>query len=266
MTIDLKDTTFIIPLCIESKDRAENAKITLSYLCHHLDTNIIVLEYDRGGSKLKNILNDINSNNIDHRFIENTSGNNIFHRTRFLNEMLSTVTTPVVVNYDIDIVLEPYAYRRCSDFIIGGHDLIYPYFWGNSQYQIYNSGREKIKNTLSLDSLTNTDKNLTRSEYGHCQWFKTKSYIEGGMENENFLSYGPEDKERGERFKKMGYTVVWSNFFVYHIEHSRTENSSGHNPMMTHNNNLFNQLSKLNKEQLIYYYNNVDYIKKYKVK
>ena len=39
--VDLSDTTFIIPLFLESEDRKVNAEITLSYLCKHLKTNII---------------------------------------------------------------------------------------------------------------------------------------------------------------------------------------------------------------------------------
>ena len=35
-----------------------------------------------------------------------------------------------------------------------------------------------------------------------------KAYIEGGMENENFIAYAPEDVERYHRFVKLGYRVV----------------------------------------------------------
>lgn len=263
--IDLSDTTFIIPIGIESEDRKQNAIITLSYLCKHLNSNIIIFEYDKL-PKVHNIINSINTHTttIDHIFMPNTSSNDIFHRTRFLNEMLVKVTTPVVVNYDIDILLEPQAYRKCSDFIRKGHDLVYPYFWGDSQYQINYQGRHKVLQSLSLNSLTSSDKNLTRSEYGHCQFFKTSSYLEGGMENEGFISYAPEDQERGYRFKKLGYNVMWSTDYVYHIEHTRGINSSSRNPMMEINNKLFDQIKSFSLDELKEYYKKADYIKKYK--
>ena len=44
--INLLETTFIIPVGIESSDREDNVNITLSYLDKHLNTNIIILEYD----------------------------------------------------------------------------------------------------------------------------------------------------------------------------------------------------------------------------
>lgn len=265
--IDLTNTTFIIPLCIESKDREMNTFITLSYLCKYLHTNIIVYEYDKV-SKFCDIIGSINigNSNLQHIFVSDETGNGIFHRTKFLNEMLITVKTPVVVNYDIDILLKPDLYQKSSDLIINGHDLVYPYFWKQHQRQINYTGRVKVFDTISLDTLNNSDYKIEDSEYGHCQFFNTKSYISGGMENEGFISWAPEDQERGHRFKTLGYKVMWSNNtqdYVYHIEHTRGSNSSTNNPLLDHNNKLFAYIKSLPKDQLISYYKNVDYIKKY---
>jgi hypothetical protein len=84
------------------------------------------------------------------------------------------------------------------------------------------------------------------------------------MENEGFISYAPEDQERGYRFKKLGYNVMWSTDYVYHIEHTRGINSSARNPMMEVNNKLFDRIKSLSLDELKEYYKNVDYIKKYK--
>lgn len=269
--IDLLDTTFIIPICIESSDRKVNALTTLSYLCNHLFTNIIIYEYDTI-SKMPEIINSVKDkypknltlNGLTHIFEQNKSGNDIFHRTKFLNEMLNLVKTNIVVNYDIDILLQPSVYRKCSNLINSGFDLVYPYFFGKSQYQINYTGKDKVIKSLLLNDLLNTDYQTYQSAYGHCQFFKTKSYIDGGMENENFISYGPEDQERGYRFKTLGYKVMWSDDYVYHMEHTRGNNSSTNNPMMAHNNKLFDYLKTLSNDQLREYYNNIDYIKKYK--
>lgn len=265
--INLEDTTIIIPICIESPDRRLNTIITLSYLCKYLtNTNIIVLEHDVN-SQVPDILNSINNSNnnkIEYIFSLNDSNNQIFHRTKFLNEMLARVKTPVVVNYDIDILLQPHVYLECSNLIKSGFDLVYPYFWGDSQYQVNNSGRNKLLNSLFLNNLTPKDFNITISQYGHCQFFNTKSYIDGGMENEGFISYAPEDQERGYRFKKLGYNVMWANNYVYHIEHSRGINSSGLNPLMKHNNELFEYIKTLSTDQLKEYYNTINYRNKYK--
>lgn len=263
MPIDLKNTTFMIPVGIESEDRRINTEITLSYLCKHLETNIIIYEFSKF-PEIDDILKKIDSGNNNIKHIFKKSDDVIFHRTRFLNEMLDLVETPVVVNYDVDILLEPNVYKKCSDKIINGADLVYPYFWGDSQRRIFYSGRGKIKNGLDVSVLDNNDFDTCRSEYGHCQFFKTETYKKGGMENEGFISYAPEDQERGYRFKFLGYDVQWSEDYVYHIEHTRGINSSSANPMMQNNNNLFGYIKSLSKDDLIRYYQNVEYLKKYK--
>ena len=48
---------------------------------------------------------------------------------------------------------------------------------------------------------------IIHQSYGWAQFFKTSVYKEGGMENENFKAYAPEDKERFYRFTTLGYSV-----------------------------------------------------------
>lgn len=261
--LNLKDTTFIIPISIESEDREKNAMINLSYLCKHLETNITIFEVG-SEPKLDRILSKIDTSKCQINYLYDNNVDQIFHRTKFLNIMLDTVKTKVVVNYDIDVLLKPEVYEKCQQHILNGQDLVYPYFFGNSQYQVYYTGRDKIESTMDLNTLDILDYNICRSEYGQCQFFNTESYKKGGMENEGFISYAPEDQERGYRFKKLDYNVMWNNDFIYHIEHTRGINSSNKNPMMDINNKLFEFIKSLTKEQLIEYYKNIEYLKKYK--
>lgn len=265
--IDLRDTTFMIPVSIESDDRRTNTLITLSYLCKHLDTNIIIYEHDTV-KRVPEILDKVKSNktNIDYIYHDSASDDGIFHRTKFLNIMLSSVKTRVVVNYDVDVLLLPRVYEICANLIRDDRDLIYPYFWGRSQYQVNYAGRDKIATALDLTMLEPTDYNVERSEYGQCQFFNTQSYKDGGMENEGFVSYAPEDQERGYRFKELGYKVGWDYNYIYHLEHTRGPNSSTANPKMQDNFALFDTIKSMSKDQLVEYYANVDYIKKYQIK
>ena len=80
------------------------------------------------------------------------------------------------------------------------------------------------------------------------------TYIKGGMENENFKAYAPEDKERYYRYTTLGYKVGRITDYIYHLEHSRGENSWFSNPHMTSNNDEWEKIQRMNKEQLIEYY------------
>ena len=262
MKKDLKDVTFIIPVRLESNDRIINSQITLKHLLDNFDTNIIVLEHDSSPKFADRVFQNNIPNSVTLVF-ENSHNQFAFHRTRFLNQMLFMVQTPIVVNYDVDVLLDVNTYVGCRNEIRNGADLVYPYFWGNSQWQVQYSGRQKLQRGLNLSKLRKPDVVLTRSEYGHCQFFNTDSYKKGGGENEYFVSYAPEDQERGYRFKELGYQVKWGTSHVYHLEHVRTENSSSKNPMMSHNFGIFDKLKSLSKSELIEYYKDPEYLRKY---
>ena len=247
----LEDLTFIIPVRVESQDRQENALVTLSHLCKYFKSNIIILEEDTN-PKIPSILDTIavNDMRINYHFLP--SSEDVFHRTKFLNMMLRMVTTSVVVNYDIDVLLLPHVYEKCYNLIKSGQDLVYPYFFGWSWLPIFPPERKKLLSGTQFESLEFPTR--YNSQYGFCQFFNTKSYIEGGMENEGFVSFAPEDRERGYRFQKLGYKVMWSDDFVYHLEHGRGVNSDQRNPMFKRNEELFEYIKTLSVEELRAYY------------
>lgn len=255
--LDLKDTTFIVPIRIESTDRAFNFQYVIQYLCRNFETNIMVWESDKKPIASE-ILRRINPYKTKIKYWFEKTEDSTFHRTRLLNEMLADCKTTIVVNYDADILLEPSTYLKACEAIRSGQaHLVYPYFLGESQKKVF-------RTTLRSNLLEEQKHHPARSLCGHCQFFDRKAYIEGGMENESFLSYGAEDVERMDRFRKLGYKVIWlDDCYVYHIEHSRGPNSGKDNPHFEANENLFNDLSALDPDQLRAHYKTVSYLKKY---
>lgn len=258
---NLLDCTFITAVKLESKDREFNFLRVIQFLCDNFATNIIIkesAEFSRVVELLPYI--DRKECNIIHTFEHNIGA---FHRTRLLNEALVASKTSVTVNYDIDVFMEPKAYVAARDKVMSGWDLVFPFLQGdNAQKQV--TVPEHIKNDYKGESLFNTDWITPWQSYcGHCQFFRTDSYIAGGMENENFMSYGPEDREREERFRKLGYKITWMNDPIYHIEHSRDHNSSPSNPHFHANEDLMHRLRNMSKLELQEYYKNQEYLKKY---
>jgi predicted glycosyltransferase involved in capsule biosynthesis len=262
--INLPDLTFIIPVRIESKDRHLNALATLGYLCHHLNSKIIILE-DDVSPKIPAILEETKTGEMNIKYLYRNTGNSLFHRTKFLNIMLRMVTTSVVANYDIDVLLLPESYQQCYDTIKHkNQDMILPHFYGDSEYQINSKGRTKILESFDLKKLDESDAKIFITPpkkcppcHGFCQFFNTHSYIEGGMENEEFISYGPEDVERVNRFYRLGYKVLWLDKYVWHLEHSRDINSNDSNPYYKKNWALTGRLMyEFSVDQLREYYRN----------
>jgi predicted glycosyltransferase involved in capsule biosynthesis len=265
---DLTNSTFIIPIRIDSPDREFNFLYVLDFLTKNFQTNIIIKESDYS-QKAKVLLDTVDQRLCKINYLFEQTDDNCFHRTRLLNEMLQLVKTPVTVNYDIDVLLQPDQYIKAQYAVLNeGIDLIYPFTKGDSQRQsiIPNAMKQQWRQWRAgfpLDVFNEQFLAPWNSLCGHCQFFKTQSYRSGYMENEEFMSYGAEDVERMNRFKKLGYSVMWLDGLVYHIEHMRGPNSSPSNPYFKANEKLYYWLQSLNKQQTIDYYSNVPYLKKY---
>jgi hypothetical protein len=268
MKIDLKEATFIIPIRIESSDRLRNVITTTAFLLENFDTNIIIKEVD-SESVFKNealpILKDILDIDITINHIFEKSEDSLFHRQKVLNEMIVETDTEIVVNYDCDVLLPLSSYCEAYESILNHeYDVIYPYGEGIYQQQVKATDEivSHFLQTKDFDYLENHSK-LHTSDFGWAQFFNRQIYIDGGMENENFRAYAPEDKERFYRFTTLGYNVGRIYGYVYHLEHSRGENSWFNNPHMAHNNEVWNFISSLSKQELEEYYSKQEYLKKY---
>jgi hypothetical protein len=268
MRIDLTEATFIIPIRIESNDRLRNIITTTAFLLENFDTNIIIKEVD-SESIFKNvalpILKNILDVDINIQHIYEKSDSPSFHRQRVLNEMIVAADTEIVVNYDCDVLLPLDSYHEAYNSILHHtHDVIYPYGQGMYQKQVQASD-EIVSNFLqTMDySILDSNSSISTSDFGWAQFFNRQVYIDGGMENENFVAYSPEDKERFYRFTTLEYNVGRIHDYVYHLEHARGQNSWINNPYMDTNNDEWQKIQSMNKEQIKQYYSNQEYFKKY---
>ena len=256
-----------MPLRIESNDRLRNVVLSLGYLLNNFKTNVIIEEVDtdskfqeHAAPKLQEIVEDLSPITLMYE----QSDDPIFHRTRILNDMLMESKTDVVVNYDCDVIFPLMSYLSAYQMILNdGYDLVYPYGQGHYQRKVavdQNLVTNFINSRFTEDSFANhPNSEVSTSDYGWAQFFNRQSYIDGGLENENFISYGYEDNERPERFKRMGYKVGRVDGTIYHMEHARTMNSWFTNPHIQNNKDLYEKLSEMNDEELMTYYNTVEY-------
>ena len=272
---NLTDTTFIIPVKIESDDRLRNAITVCCFLLSKFDTNILIKEVNsepvfenEALPQIKEFIGD--TSNIIYYF-EKESDNSFFHKTRYFNELLSKCNTDVVSAYDIDVLLPVSTYLKAEKMCKDEYDLVYPFGFGTQENQVKWQKKVFASDELVSDFLNqNFDFSIfenhsqkDRAQWGHAQFFKRKSYIEGGMENENFKAWGPEDEEKHYRFPKLGYNLGRVIDWVYHLEHSRGDDSERTNIYFHDNLKLMEDIRSLSEEELKNYYNTQEYLKKY---
>jgi len=270
MKVNLSQATFIIPIRIESSDRLRNVITTTAFLLENFDTNIMIKEVDYQSVFEKQaipILEEIVEDDIWKNFDFNFEKTNepLFHKTRILNEMITKADTDIVISYDCDAILPKESYKIAYDYIVNdGFDVVYPYGHGMYQKQVAATD-EVVSNFLDKNdySYLNSVSKIHTSDFGWMQFYKKQSYIDSGMHNENFKAYAPEDKEIFHRFKTLDFKVGRIDNYVYHLEHARGENSWFSNPHMKSNMGEWEKIQTMNKQNLLEYYSQQEYLKKY---
>jgi hypothetical protein len=253
IVINLSDVTFNIPVRFDSPERKENIELVIFYLFHHFKTNLYVCE--EAEQKKFEYLKKYGCR----YFYLRPSYPNL-HRTRCLNFMATQSRTPIISHYDCDVLFKPGCYEEAVEKIRKNvYDLCFPF--GGKFYDMPRRYYEKIKSSLSLDEIKEKDCLLLNSRsIGGAMFWNKKSFIAGGMENENFIGWGYDDNERVERFTKLGFKVGRVEGSLFHLAHPRKSISSFNsfkkiigyikNPHPRKNKKEFRKVKSMSKEDL----------------
>ena len=261
----MMDLTFLIPTRIETEDRLRNIISSVSYLLRHIPAKVIVKEVSNHPTFKFRAISEIrkyaDTSNLTYLYEETEEP--LFCKSKVLNDLIVAAGTKVVANYDADCILPlesyHYAYNAIND---NQADVVYPYGCGVYQWRAeYNQDiYEEFVNRLDV-SVLDKNKTLSNSTIGWTQFINRQKYIESYMMNENFISWGCEDDEFYYRMSVLGNRIGRIDSYVYHLEHSRTHNSWFSNPNFNNNWILWNTIKTFDKEQLVEYYKNQDYLK-----
>lgn len=242
--IGLMDTTFIVPVHFDHKDRKKNTDLSICMVQRTFDTKVVVGEQGShvfGYTKL---------------FASYRKFNNMarFHRTKMLNDMIKDADTEYVVNWDCDTFLPPLQIYLSVLELRSGADIVYP-FDGRVYHVPRAQNFEQLEKSLDtgiygLNTFLGKSGKEVISSVGHAVFYNKKSFIESGMENEYMISYAPEDCERWDRFHILGYIVKRISGPMYHMMHYRGIDSSNNNPFFRKNWQEYDKVRKMNKEQL----------------
>jgi predicted glycosyltransferase involved in capsule biosynthesis len=261
----MMDLTFLIPTRIETEDRLRNIISTVSYLLRHVPAKVIVKEVSHHPTfkfrAIPEIRKYTDTSNLTYLYEETQE--TLFCKSKVLNDLIVAADTKVVANYDADCILPLESYHQAYDAINSDQaDIVYPYGCGVYQWRAeYNQNiYEEFVNQLDV-SVLDKKKTLSNSTIGWTQFVNRQKYIDSYMMNENFISWGCEDDEFYYRMSVLENRIGRIDSYVYHLEHSRTHNSWFSNPNFNNNWTLWNTIKTFDKEQLVEYYKNQDYLK-----
>ena len=214
--LDLEDVTFLIPFHHDSPERARNLRHTVSYLTDHFSTRIIVGE--QGRPRVADALGALRKtvDAVSFRFPVRR-----FHRTRLLNRMLRLVTTPLVCICDCDVIFPLRQYLHSASLLRNGAaDFVFPF--DGHFYDVPEDAKEELIAALPRRARrTEAFKDLIPGgvSLGGAFLSRTEAYRACGGENEAFVGWGWEDRERIVRFEKLGWRILRVPGDCFHLEH-----------------------------------------------
>ena len=245
-------SSIIIPLRIDHRDRFVNAEIVLNYLIKYC-SNMKIYVIENGKQNHFQNMKIENKQSIEYTFQYNDE--QLFHRMKIINELLACVHTKNTFIYDIDCLLPVSTFIKVEE-MLEYCQIVKPFSNPPGCVYIHPSNKSNIMGDIEGYALKQGDTTGFAGN-GFIVCVDTKTYKEIGGENELFKAYGPEDNERYYRFEKLGYVKGEIKNNVYHLEHFRTPNSSHNNPYFKDNNNLFEKIKRMSKEELIEYYRRI---------
>lgn len=244
--IPLRDLTFTIPVYLDHPSRKENLDLILYMLQKSFDTNYIVCE--QGGNAFQYTAQWA-------KYMQLKS--DYFHRTKMLNAMATDATTPYIANWDCDVIVPPLQIYLAVEELRAGADMVYPYGGGFARMarQPWFGELQKYSDIGVVRDTPFKHREKEHNSVGGAVLFNKESFIDGGMENEYMISFGPEDVERFNRFVTLGYRVERIDGVLFHMNHNVGNNSSPRNPHFQSNVNEVNKVTAMSREDLYAYIN-----------
>jgi len=245
MKLNLKDTTFIIPVRIDSIIRLENLLLTLDNLECNFQTNIIVVEasyYNNG------IVQQLIGNNIVYHFIEEKD--TVFHRTKHLNTISKDVSTDITGIWDADVILESAQIMEAVQQLRDRNfDFAYPYDGRlldtsgiiRNHYLLYRDINFLKKHTSKMNLMYSSVKE--GNSIGGAFLISTEKYKLSGLENETFYGWGVEDGERYYRWEILNFSFFRSQGALFHLSHPRDNNGKMRSKI--HHAKIMNEVSDI---------------------
>lgn len=242
--LNLREVSFMIPVFHDHHDRKQNLDLSVCMLQRDFDTNVIIGE--QGSNRFGYMAGWA-------RYIRFHDMNN-FHRTKMLNDMAMMAETPIIVNWDCDVFVPPMQVWLAAEAIRGGQDMAYPY--DGRFARVPRTWFKKLEHHLDIGIFGDTEftgkkgKPIPVSSVGGAIFFDKNAFIDGGMENEKMISYGPEDCERWDRFHALGFKVMRISGSLYHMDHFCGPNSSNRCPYFKANHNELAKIRTMSQEKL----------------
>lgn len=167
--------------------------------------------------------------------------------------MMSMVETPIVYNWDADVVVPPLQVLKSIQLLRDNKaDMTYSYDgrFARVPRNLFETMEKALDVGVFGGMMFKGMRQGDAPSVGGAMAWKRSIFMEGGGEDEKYISYAPEDRCRFETFQKLGYRVERVKGVLYHMDHFISINSSEQNPHFQANWQHYNHKASLTVSQL----------------
>lgn len=218
---DMSDVTIVIPIRVDSDIRNKNLNTIIRLYANLKNIHFIIKEAD----------------NYQHLHIEDNEritysfsmdDNPVFHHTYYRNVMIKQANTPIVIVWDVDVLVPVEQLYKAVDEV-RNRQVVLSYPYNGICYSLPSANSDKFRNSLDWGNLL-SEKEKYPAMFGELTVggifvVNREKYIQAGMENEYFIGWGPEDIERLKRLTILDLPVSRIEGCIYHLYHPRKLNS-----------------------------------------
>ena len=222
---DFTNLTVGIPVRIDSKQRLRNLETLIGFLKDKIRTNILIIEEGEISRIHENIKKDVH-------YIFAPQKQDMFHRTKYINQMLSLTDTSFFACWDADILISEKQLEESMYYLVQEkYDFVLPY---NGLVRNVGTHLADIIHDHQCFSLLHSLQNMMTPFYGFHSMggvyiVNVSKYKSIGGENEDFICWGPEDIERIKRAENFHLKTYRCKGEAFPLEHPIGINSKLYN-------------------------------------
>lgn len=237
------ELTITIPLRIDSKERTENLNAVVDFFINRSLASIILLEAD-----INQLYFPTKHVRLSYHFIKDL--NPLFHRTRYINQLLALAPTNIVGVWDTDVIVPLKQIHKGVKEVKEGIVLNFPY---DGRFIFLNES-QSVKLRKDVSNLKDLPIQYIGRSIGGAFIVNRDKYGQAGGENENFDGWGPEDMERVKRMEILELPISRISGELYHLYHPRGRNSTCDDPERDKRYlKILLNICRMNKQELTNY-------------
>jgi hypothetical protein len=230
--LGMADVTFLLPFSFDCDQRLENLWAITSWIRHHFRGPVLI-----GGQDLDRAEKVVGHLDVGYVDVEPAADGQ--WRAATVRSALSDVAgTAIIAHWDVDVWCPPEQVRHAAARVRAGDvHFAYPYdgrFVHVDPAAAYGVSRGGAHPHDAYVVTTHPGLSV-----GGAVLFDTDTYRSGGRDNRLMVGWGPEDRERFDRFRDLGYRCARSPGPLYHLDHDRPHERYFGNPSYLTNLRLY---------------------------